>query len=75
MVKVIAVVTQGISHCPEGATFIIYIFLNSLKVKLIIDNNYRVVWYSNNLYNVALYNIRQYFFTQKKFLIYESNQS
>ena len=29
--------------------------------------------YSNNLYNVALYNIRQYFFTQKKFLTYESN--
>ena len=29
--------------------------------------------YSNNLYNVALYNIRQYFFAQKKFLTYESN--
>ena len=29
--------------------------------------------YSNNLYNVALYNIRQYFFNQKKFLTYESN--
>ena len=29
--------------------------------------------YSNNLYNVALYNIRQYFFVQKKFLTYESN--
>ena len=29
--------------------------------------------YSNNLYNVALYNIRQYFFAQNKFLTYESN--
>jgi IS605 OrfB family transposase len=29
--------------------------------------------YSNNLYNVALYNIRQYFFNQNKFLTYESN--
>lgn len=29
--------------------------------------------YSNNLYNVALYNIRQYFFLEKKFLTYESN--
>lgn len=29
--------------------------------------------YSNNLYNVALYNIRQYFFIQNKFLTYESN--
>lgn len=28
---------------------------------------------SNNLYNVALYNIRQYFFNQKLFLTYESN--
>lgn len=28
---------------------------------------------SNNLYNVALYNIRQYFFSQKLFLNYESN--
>lgn len=24
--------------------------------------------YSNNLYNVALYNIRQYFFNEKRFL-------
>ena len=29
--------------------------------------------YSNNLYNVALYNIRQYFFHEKKFLCYEEN--
>ena len=29
--------------------------------------------YSNNLYNVALYNIRQYFFQEKKFLRYEEN--
>lgn len=29
--------------------------------------------YSNNLYNVALYNIRQYYFSTKKFLTYESN--
>lgn len=29
--------------------------------------------YSNNLYNVALYNIRQYFFNEKRFLRYESN--
>lgn len=28
---------------------------------------------SNNLYNVALYNIKQYFFNQKLFLTYESN--
>ncbi|MGN0290508.1 MAG: RNA-guided endonuclease InsQ/TnpB family protein [Lachnospiraceae bacterium] len=28
---------------------------------------------SNNLYNVALYNIRQYFFNQKLFLNYENN--
>lgn len=28
---------------------------------------------SNNLYNVALYNIRQCFFSQKQFLAYESN--
>lgn len=30
-------------------------------------------WISKNLYNVALYNIRQYYFTEKKFLNYESN--
>lgn len=29
--------------------------------------------YSNNLYNVALYNVRQYFFNEKQFLTYESN--
>jgi len=29
--------------------------------------------YSNNLYNVALYNIRQYFFNEKKYLTYENN--
>lgn len=29
--------------------------------------------YSNNLYNVGLYNIRQYYFQEKKFLTYESN--
>ena len=29
--------------------------------------------YSNNLYNVALYNIRQYYFATKKFLTYENN--
>lgn len=29
--------------------------------------------YSNNLYNVALYNIRQYYFETKKYLSYESN--
>lgn len=29
--------------------------------------------YSNNLYNVALYNIRQYYFDTKQFLRYESN--
>ena len=29
--------------------------------------------YSNNLYNVALYNIRQYYFHEKKFLTYENN--
>ena len=29
--------------------------------------------YANNLYNVALYNIRQYYFENKKFLTYESN--
>lgn len=29
--------------------------------------------YSNNLYNVALYNIRQYYFKEKKFLKYEEN--
>ena len=29
--------------------------------------------YSNNLYNVALYNIRQHYFTTKNFLTYESN--
>ena len=31
--------------------------------------------YSNNLYNVALYNIRQYYFSSKRFLTYESNCS
>ena len=29
--------------------------------------------YSNNLYNVALYNIRQYYFHEKRFLRYEEN--
>ncbi len=29
--------------------------------------------YSNNLYNVALYNVRQYFFKNKKYLSYENN--
>lgn len=30
-------------------------------------------WISKNLYNVALYNIRQYYFAEKKFLNYEFN--
>ena len=30
-------------------------------------------FFSKNLYNVALYNIRQYYFTEKKHLRYESN--
>ena len=38
---------------------------------------YSILWetcqYSNNLYNVALYNIRQYYFQDKKFLKYEEN--
>ena len=29
--------------------------------------------YSSKLYNVALYNVRQYYFQEKKFLTYESN--
>lgn len=29
--------------------------------------------YSNNLYNVALYNVRKHFFSEKQFLTYESN--
>ena len=29
--------------------------------------------YSNNLYNVALFNIRQYYFDNKKYLRYEEN--
>ncbi len=29
--------------------------------------------YSNNLYNVGLYNIRQHYFNEKQFLTYESN--
>ena len=29
--------------------------------------------YSNSLYNVALYNIRQHYFDTKKFLTYESS--
>jgi len=29
--------------------------------------------YANNLYNAALYNIRQYYFQEKKFLSYEEN--
>ena len=29
--------------------------------------------YANNLYNVAMYNIRQYFFESNKYLSYESN--
>lgn len=29
--------------------------------------------YANNLYNVALYNIRQHYFSTKKFLTYETN--
>ena len=29
--------------------------------------------YSNNLYNVALYNIRQHFFANNKYLSYENN--
>ena len=29
--------------------------------------------YSNNLYNAALYNIRQYYLQEKKFLKYEEN--
>ena len=29
--------------------------------------------YANNLYNVALYNIRQYYFENKKYLRYEEN--
>ena len=29
--------------------------------------------YSNNLYNVALYNVRQYFFENNKYLSYENN--
>ena len=29
--------------------------------------------YSNNLYNVALYNVRQYYFQEKKYLRYEEN--
>ncbi|HEY5562303.1 MAG TPA: transposase [Clostridiaceae bacterium] len=29
--------------------------------------------FSKNIYNVALYNVRQYFFAEKKFLTYENN--
>lgn len=32
-----------------------------------------ICFFSKNLYNVTLYNIRQYYFTEKKHLRYESN--
>ncbi len=47
------------------------------NVRKLTQNDYFVLKemckYANNLYNVALYNIRQYYFQEKKFLKYEEN--
>ena len=43
--------------------------LSKLQYKVLKE----MCWISKNLYNVALYNIRQYYFSEKKFLKYESN--
>lgn len=33
----------------------------------------QLCWLSKNMFNVALYNVRQFFFTTKKYLNYEEN--
>ncbi|EGT3682197.1 RNA-guided endonuclease InsQ/TnpB family protein [Clostridioides difficile] len=49
----------------------------SNQIRGLNKEQYKVIkemcWASKNLYNVALYNIRQYYFQEKKFLNYEAN--
>ena len=49
----------------------------SNQIRNLSKQQYKVLkemcWISKNLYNVALYNIRQYYFAEKKFLNYEFN--
>ncbi len=48
-----------------------------IKIKHLKTNEYEFLkemcWHSARLYNVSLYNIRQTFFAEKKYLKYESN--
>ena len=48
-----------------------------IKIKSLKSNEYeflkKLCWHSARLYNVSLYNIRQTFFAEKKYLKYESN--
>ncbi|MCT4507308.1 MAG: transposase [Tepidibacter sp.] len=61
----------------KGKTKNILFGIQKQQLKNLSADEYKVIkelcFLSKNIYNVALYNVRQYFFTEKKYLSYESN--
>ena len=62
---------------PQKPTKEILFGVQKQQLKHLSSNEYKALkelcFLSKNIYNVALYNVRQYFFSEKKFLNYESN--
>lgn len=62
---------------PKKPTREVLFGIQKQQLKHLTANEYKALrelcFLSKNMYNVALYNIRQYYFTEKKFLGYNSN--
>ena len=62
---------------PQKPTKEILFGVQKQQLKHLSSDEYKALkelcFLSKNIYNVALYNVRQYFFAEKKFLNYESN--
>ena len=61
----------------KGKTKTVLFGIQKQQLKHLSKDEYKalreLVFLSKNMYNVALYNVRQYFFTERKYLSYESN--
>lgn len=62
---------------PKKPTKEILFGIQKQQLKHLSANEYKALrelcTLTKNMYNVALYNVRQYYFTEKKFLVYNSN--
>jgi putative transposase len=62
---------------PKKPTKKVLFGVQKQQLKHLTVNEYKALkelcFLTKNMYNVALYNVRQYYFTEKKFLSYENN--